>query len=282
MKTQGLTLIVGASGTVGSEIVRLLQAQGHKIRTTTSRRHTADGINKVHVNLATGEGISKAFEGVDKAFLLSPPGFADHYAILSPLVQEAKRRSLKKVVLMTAMGANASDSTPFRRVEIELEKSSLKYNIIRPNWFLQNFNTFWIHGINEQGKILVPAGNAKTSFIDTRDVSAVAAALLSSDQFNNRDFDLTGAIAYDHDEIAKSITRASGKQITYQEVAPLPFRESLVKAGLPSDYADFLVLIFGFLREGYSAGVNHNVKMITGAEPRSLSQYTNDFKSSWN
>ncbi|MEZ4815305.1 MAG: hypothetical protein R3A80_08900 [Bdellovibrionota bacterium] len=38
--------------------------------------------------------------------------------------------------------ANASEETPFRKAEVELENSGLNYNIIRPNWFFQNFNTF--------------------------------------------------------------------------------------------------------------------------------------------
>jgi uncharacterized protein YbjT (DUF2867 family) len=281
MKTQDLTLIVGASGTVGSEMTRLLKEQGQNVRTTTSRKENVDGNKRMHVNLATGEGLSQAFDGVTKAFFLSPPGYADHYSMLAPLIQEAKRRSLKKVVLMTAMGANASDSTPFRRAEIELEKSGLNYNIIRPNWFLQNFNTFWIQGINQHGKILVPAGKAKTSFIDARDVSAVAAKLLTTDQYVNKDFDLTGAVAYDHDEIAAAISEVSARTIAYQEIEPQIFRQGLVQAGLPGDYSDFLVLIFGFLREGYSSAVNNNVKMITGQQPRSLKQYTADFKKSW-
>src|SRR6218665_726574 len=118
-----LILVVGANGMVGTELVRRLKAQGKNVRTTTSRE--ADGKDNVHLNLVTGEGLNSAFEGVTKAFFLSPPGHADQHALLSPLIQEAKRRGLEKVVLMTAMGANAVETSPFRRAEIELEKSGL-------------------------------------------------------------------------------------------------------------------------------------------------------------
>lgn len=281
MKTQELTLIVGASGTVGSELARILEARGERVRTSTSRKDASDGKNKVHINLATGEGLTKAFEGVDKAFFLSPPGYADHHAMLSPLIQEAKRRGLKKVVLMTAMGANAVDSTPFRRAEIELEKSGLHYNIIRPNWFLQNFNTFWLQGIRAQGKIFLPAGQAKTSFIDTRDISLVAATLLTTEQFTDTAFDLTGPVAVTHEEVAREISLVSGKTVAYQEITPSDFKDGLLKAGLPEDYVNFMVLIIGFLKEGYSAPVTGNVKLITGREPRSLSEYAQDFRKNW-
>jgi len=274
-----LILVVGASGTVGSNIVKQLKEQGYQVRSTTSKQ--AKSADHVHLNLATGEGIKAAFEGVDKAFLLTPPPFADHYAILSPLIQEAKRRGLKKVVLMTAMGADASETTPFRRAELELEKSGLSYNIIRPNWFLQNFNSFWIQGILEQGKILVPAGQAKVSFIDARDISDVAVKLLTTDTHNNKAFNLSGPEAIDHHQVAQAISKATARKVTYEEIAPETLKQGLVSHGVPVDYADFLLLIFGFLKAGYNAGLTPSVKEITGHEARSVQDYASAFKASW-
>lgn len=276
-----LILIVGARGTVGTELTKLLNNQGYQTRLTTAKPVTAGTREWVHLNLVSGEGVHAAFEGVDRAFFLSPPGYTDQYKLLSPLIQEAKRRGLKKVVLMTAMGANANEASPFRRAEVELEKSGLAYNIIRPNWFMQNFNSFWIKQINEQNEIQVPGGNAKVSFIDARDIAAVAAKLLTSSTFDQKDFDLTGFESHDHAQVADAISKATGRKIRYAENSPQEFKGNLLAAGLPEDYADFLVLIFGFLKEGYSSGVNNHVKDITGQQPRSLKQYVDDFKDSW-
>lgn len=278
---QNLILIVGASGTVGSEIAQQLKKSGLNVRTTTSQAVSSSDSSRVQVNLATGEGLTKAFEGVEKAFFLSPPGYADQYSMLSPLIQEAKRRGLKKVVLMTAMGANAVETSPFRRAEIELEKSGLNYNIVRPNWFFQNFNTFWIQGIREQKKILLPAGTAKVSFIDARDISAVIVKLLTSDEFTNKAFDLTGPEAVDHAQVAKAISESTLHNIVYQEIKPEELQQGLIGAGLPKDYAEFLIMIFGFLREGYSTSVNSNVKNILGRDPINLNKYALDYKQSW-
>lgn len=278
MKSEKI-LVVGASGTVGSALVKLLREDGYRVKETTSK--VVAGDNKVQVDLATGLGVREAFADVDRAFLLSPPGFADQYAILAPLIQEAKRRGLKKVVLMTAMGANAVETSPFRRAEKDLEQSGLSYNIIRPNWFLQNFNTFWVDGIRSAGKITLPAGKAKVSFIDAQDIAAVAAKLLTDDSFRNRDFDLTGPTAVDHDDVARAISSATGKNVTYEEIAPGDLKRGLLQVGLPEDYVDFLLMIFGFLKEGYAAPVTGNVKMILGREPKSLEDYTTNHKTAW-
>tara|TARA_B100000749_G_scaffold280259_1_gene275686 strand:- start:46809 stop:47645 length:837 start_codon:yes stop_codon:yes gene_type:complete len=272
-------LVIGASGTVGSSLVQELQNKDVEVVQATSRKPTSS--HQVQLNLVTGEGVKQAFEGIDKAYLLSPPGVADQYSVLSPLIQEAKRRGLKKVVLMTAMGADADPESPFRRAEVELEQSGLTYNIIRPNWFYQNFNTFWVQGIVEQNKILLPAGNVKVSFIDARDIAAVAATLLTTDEFDNQAFNLSGLDAVDHSEVAQAISNVVSREVTYEEIEPEVLKAGLLGAGLPEDYVDFMLLIFGFLREGYNAGLTDEVEKILGRKPRGLNQYTEDFKKAW-
>jgi uncharacterized protein YbjT (DUF2867 family) len=276
-------LIVGASGTVGSAIAKSLVDSGAKVRAITSRKPAAqfrDGVEWVQANLATGEGVANAFEGVDRAFILVPPGYADQHAIASPLIAEAKRRNLDKLVLMTAMGANAAE-TPFLRVERELIASGLRYNIIRPNWFMQNFQTFWIQGINEQGKILLPVGTAKTSFIDARDISAVAVRLLTTHDLDNRDFDLTGPKALDHEEVARILSKASSRSIAYQEIPADALRQGLLAAGVPADYTEFLLVILDYLRQGYAERTTDAVKQLIGREPIAFEQYARDNAAAW-
>ena len=66
----------------------------------------------MQLDLLMHRGLAHAFEGVDRAFLLAPPGHVNQDELLGPLVAQARDRSLDKVVLMTAMGANADPSAP--------------------------------------------------------------------------------------------------------------------------------------------------------------------------
>lgn len=272
-------LVVGASGTVGSELVRRLAAKGHRAHRATSRRPS--GPDQRHLNLVTKDGLAQAFDGIDRAFLLSPPGHTNQDELLAPLIDEARARGLDKVVLMTAMGANADENAPMRKTEIHLEKSGLAWNVIRPNWFMQNFNTFWIQGILEQGKIFLPVGTAKGSFIDARDIAGVAAELLDRHDMDGRDFDLTGARALDHDEVAAILSREIGRTITFQDIAPEAMLKALVDAKLPKPYAEFLVLILGYFKAGYSERVTDAVERITGRRPGSFEQYAKDYRKAW-
>lgn len=273
-------LVIGASGIVGAAVVQQLRESGHAVRTTSSKKEAA-GVDNVSVDLTTGAGVQEAFSGVDRAFLMSPSGYADQYSILSPLVQAAKQHGLKKVVLMSAFGADADASSPLRRSEIALEESGLAYNIIRPNWFMQNFNSFWLHGIQALSTIALPAGTGKTSFIDTRDIAAVAARLLASDDMNNRAFNLTGPDSLDHAQVAKAISEVSGKTIVYEDGAPEALKQGLLGAGLSEAYADFLLLIFSYLKAGYNAPVTADVQEILGHAPRGFQAYAQDYRSAW-
>jgi uncharacterized protein YbjT (DUF2867 family) len=277
-------LVIGASGTVGQHIVSELVAKGHSVRATTHRASAAGrqgNVETVVLDLVTGAGIDAAFNGVDGAFLLAPPGYADQQKLLSPLVAAATRAKLGKVVLMTAMGANAAD-TPFRRVEEQLAASGLKYNIVRPNWFMQNFQSFWLHGINANDTIALPAGTAKTSFIDARDIAAVAVRLLTTHDEDGRDFDLTGPESLTHADVARILSVETGRAIRYQDIDPDALRKGLLAGGVPADYTEFLLVILGFLKQGYAERTTDTVEKLIGRKPIAFSRYARDARVAWN
>lgn len=272
-------LVVGASGTVGSALVEQLRVKGHAVVRSTSRRVLQ--ADQVHLDLITGTGLQSAFDGVGKAFFLSPPGYADQFALLGPLIDQARERKLEKVVMMTALNANAIEETPMRQAELRLERSGLTYNIIRPNWFMQNFNSFWIKGILEANTVFLPVGEGRASFIDARDIAAAAAALLDSHALDNRDFDLTGDESLTHAEAATLIGRATGKVIGFQDISSEEMLAGLLQAGLPQDYAHFLVMILGLLKQGASERRTTAVKDITGRDPIRFAQYAQDYRRAW-
>ncbi len=273
------TLVIGATGTVGGALVPLLAAQGHQVLQATRRPAAAPG--QVTLDLGSGAGVAEALAAADRAFVMAPPGHVNQHELLGPLIAQAAERRLDKLVLMTAMGANADPTAPLRQVELQLEASGLAYNIVRPNWFMQNFNSHWLADIRQHGRIRLPVGRAKGSFIDARDIAAVAAALLNGHEHDQRDFDLTGGEALDHDEVAAVLSAAAGRPIAYEDISPDAMRSNLMAAGLPAPYADFMLVILGFFKAGYSAAVTDAVSVVTGRPPRRLADYAQDHRDAW-
>ncbi|NCN10547.1 MAG: NAD(P)H-binding protein [Leptospira sp.] len=277
--------IYGGSGLVSSKLIEILLSKGHSViagSRNPSEQKQEKNLEWVKVEAYEPKEGLNALEKVDAAFLLSPPGYTAQYDILYPLVAKAKELNLKKVVLMTAMGVEfAPPEAPFRKLELALIDSGLHYAILRPNWFMQNFNSFWIEGILKDQNIYFPGGDAVASFIDSRDISATIAEVLTTDRFNNKEFNLTGSEAISHDQVAKLMTDVLGKKINYVDVDPNDFLKSLLSAGLPEDYSNFLLYIAGALREGHASAINENVKKITGKDPILFKNYVKDHKETW-
>jgi uncharacterized protein YbjT (DUF2867 family) len=271
-------LVLGASGNVGSEVSHLLASAGHTVRRATSR--TA-GPGQVHLDLVSGEGLGEALTGADAAFLLSPPGHVNQDVLLGRAIDEAKAHHVRKIVLMTAMGVDADPTAPLRKAELHLEASGLAWNVIRPNWFMQNFHTYWLHGIIHANAVQLPTGNAKASFIDARDIAAVAASLLQRSDFDGQAFDLTGDEALDHHEVAAILSRELGRPIRYEDISPEAMRAGLLAAGLPAAYAESLLVILHFFKLGYATRVTDNVARITGTTPRRFVTYAADYRDAY-
>ncbi|HKY72931.1 MAG TPA: hypothetical protein VJL88_13510, partial [Nitrospira sp.] len=193
---------------------------------------------------------------------------------LQPVVQAAAERKVK-VVLQTAIGVEADDKIPYRQVELSLMRSGVPFVILRPNWFADNFHTFWLDGI-KRGTVAVPAGDGRSSFIDVRDVASSAMAALTTDRFDGKSFNLTGPEALSYYEAAAVLSGVAGRKIIYTPVDDETFIEQATAAGLSRDYAVYLAPIFFPVRQGWTAGVTSDVQTLTGMPPRSFEQYAAD------
>jgi uncharacterized protein YbjT (DUF2867 family) len=270
----GKILVLGATGHVGGPLVSRLVEMGESVKAASRHATAVPGAEAVRFDLSDPSTFPAAFEGVDRAFVLVPGGYMNGLELLTSIIQAAAERNVK-VVLMTVLGANADDSIPYRQAELLLERSGTPYVILRPNWFSDNFHTFWLAGI-KNGEIALPAGDGRTSFIDARDIAASAAGALRSDEFNGQAFDLTGPLALSYSDAAAILSKTTGRTITYTPVTDEVFIENLASAGVPRGYAEFLASIFYPVREGWTAVVTGDVKLLSGEEPRSLETYVRD------
>lgn len=273
----GKILVLGATGNVGKPLVKLLVAKGEIVKAASRQGKSLGGVEGAAFDFAKPETIEGALQGVDRVYALAPGGTIDPRPLLLPVMKAAAGRKIK-VVLQSVLGVDADDSIPYRQVEIALEKSGTPYVILRPNWFSDNFLNFWKPGI-AHGEIAVPAADGKTSFIDVRDVAGSAAAVLTTNRFDGKAFNLTGPDAMSYAEAAKLIAQAIGKPVGYRSIDDSAFIEMLSGAGVPKEYAAFLASIFYPVREGWTAAVTDAVETLTGKAPRSVQSYVQDNKA---
>ncbi|KAA3531196.1 SDR family NAD(P)-dependent oxidoreductase [Agrobacterium tumefaciens] len=270
----GKILVIGSTGTIGTPLVKALLAKGESVKAASRTGKAAEGAEGVRFDYTDASTYTDAFDGVDRLFLILAGGRLDAIDALTPVVEEAARRNVK-IVFLSVFGVDADDSIPYRQVELKIIASGAPYVILRPNWFADNFHTYWKAGI-EHGQIAVPAGEGKSSFIDVRDIADSAASALTSTAFDNKAFNLTGPKALSYGEAAAIISQAIGKPVGYSAVSDDVFIGILTGAGVPKDYAAFLASIFYPVREGWTSAVTGDVETLTGHAPRSLETYVAD------
>jgi uncharacterized protein YbjT (DUF2867 family) len=270
----GKILVLGAHGNVGAPLVKALLAKGERVKAASRSGKPAGDAEGVVLDVQDPATFAQAFADVDRAFIMVPAGYVDAKGILLPLLEAAAERKVK-VVLQSVFGVDADDSIPYRQVELTLERSGLPFVILRPNWFSDNFHTYWRAGL-EHGVIAVPAAEGKSSFIDARDIAASAAAALTTDRFDGKAFDLTGPEALGYAEAASILQTVTGKPAKYTPVDDAAFVQILTGAGVPADYAHFLAAIFAPVREGWTARVTDAVQTLTGQAPRTVKTYARD------
>ena len=275
-------LVIGSKGNVGRALVEELAGAGERVRAATrnpSQSDGAPGVEPIRFDYSDPSTFEPALEGCDRVFLIGPPDPAPH-RVMTPFV-EAAVRDRRKLVLMTALGSDLDESGSLRQVELALERSGSPFVILRPNWFMDNFHTFWFAPIAEAGVIPLPAADAKTSLIAAGDIGAAAAATLRTDRYDGRAFTLTGPEALTYAEAAAVLSKAAGREIRYVPVDDETFIQSLVEAGVPGDLARYLADLFVLVREGGAAVISQDVELLTGRAPTTLTQYAQKHASAW-
>ncbi len=277
-----MILVTTPNGKVGSEVAKQLLEQGSSVRlgahTVEKAKSALPQAEVVAFDFADEDKVRTALVGVEALYLASP-GDAQAEPV-KRVIDLAKEAGVERVVRLSAMGVEAS-ANPLREVEQHLEASGLQYTLLRPSWFVQNYSTINAESIRTQGAFYEPSGDAKTGFIDTRDIAAVAVKALTEDGHHAQAYALTGGRAYDRYEVAAAISQATGKAVMYQEVSEAQFQQGMTSAGVPEGYVALMTGLYQAVRAGHSAAVTDTVEQVTGRAPITLEQFAHDHKDVW-
>lgn len=280
-----MILVTTPNGKVGSEVAEQLTREDQEVRLAA---HTVEKAQQafpaspkleiVPFDFADEGSVRKAFEEID-AFYLASPDEGD-VKVMSRVIQLAKDAGTERVVRLSAMGVEQSDN-PLRQIEQIVEASGLAWTHLRPNWFMQNFSMTSAQEIREAGVIAEPASDAKTSFIDTRDIAAVAVKALTEEGHGGQAYTLTGERAYNRYEVAEIIAEAIGKEVRYKPLSEEEFQERMSGAGMPKAYLEMMTGLYQAVRAGHTAPITDTFKRVTGRAPTSLERFAQDYQEVW-
>lgn len=282
----GKILVTGATGTVGSEVAVRLALKGEKVVAGVRDFEKAKDMITGDVELRTldydkHDEYADIFEGVDRAFTVSPPLDPDGFERLKPFLELAKTKGVERIVNLSAIGVEPGGENPLGATEGFIIESGFEYTFLRPNWFNQNFVNFLYPNIINRKGIFLPAGDAKTSFVDIRDIADVAVAAFTQVGHVKRAYTLTGPKAYSHAEIADIIRMVSGRQVKYYDISGEDFEEAMRSAGTPEPVVQATSWLYKQVKNGYAAPISPDIKTVLGREPIRFREFAEEFAYIW-
>jgi uncharacterized protein YbjT (DUF2867 family) len=277
-----MLLVTGATGTTGSEVVRLLRERELEVRALIHDEAKADatralGAEPVLAEMGDPKTLEPALAGVERAYLVAPlsPMQAEYEQVF---VETAKAAGVQHVVKLSVIGASKDSPLRFGKthavVEQALRESGMAWTFLRPNGFMQN-NLAWPARVQD-GTFYSPVPDAAFSIVDARDVAEVAVAALTGDGHAGKAYALTGPEAVSYRDQARRLFAAAGREVAVEEVAAEAVKQALVKAGVPPWNAEGLAEVWELYGSGGATLVASGVEDVLHRAPRDLDAFARD------
>src|SRR5260221_999359 len=238
-KEPDMILIVGASGRLGSVVVRHVLAQGKSLRVMTRSPLGLAHLKQREVEIVSGDlrdraSLASACQGVEQvlaaAHALDGKGDNNPQTVDDMgnrhLIDAAKVAGVKYFIFVSVQDASPDSPLEFFRIKYRTEQylraSGLSFTIIRPSAYMDLWAQLLGQPILEQGKAtLFGRGNNPVNFVAVEDVVRFVCIALENSRVCNRVIEIGGPETLTLNQVAETFELASGRQVKKRHI-PLP------------------------------------------------------------
>jgi uncharacterized protein YbjT (DUF2867 family) len=275
----GTILVVGATGTVGREVVRRLSTAGARplalMHTGRTGPVPSDRSDRVSADLNRPATVEAALDGIDRLFLLTRQT-SQQLEQEQTVIAAAARAGVGRVVKLSVFRADERSPLQIARqhwqAERVLQDSGLQHTVIRPVFFMQN-----LFGMVRDGTVATAAQDGRVAMIDARDIAAAAVTALITVPAAGRVYTLTGPEAVSFDQVAEVLGRQAGRTLRHVQVPAEAVFERLRAAGAEAWFAADMAALHRMLADGYEDVVTDDVTALTGGPATPLARFATDF-----
>ena len=274
-----MILITGASGTVGREVLNEIRRTGQPHRAMYRSKEDAakapSGTEAVIADFADKSSLAGALRGVESVYLVCSP-VPDLPQLEDNVVDACVLAGVRRIVLNSALGAgDYPKSFPawHRKVEDRLTATKLAYCILRPNSFLQNIVAFYAPTIRSQGAFYAAMRNARVSYLDVRDIAAVAARALQGSEHDGKIYELNGPEGVTFAEVAERIAKRTGAAVRYVDIPVEAQRKAMLEQGMPEWQVAALLDLQAYYAGGKGGETDGRLAKLLGREPITLDKF---------
>jgi uncharacterized protein YbjT (DUF2867 family) len=283
-----MLLITGATGTVGTHVVRLLADKGQAVRAMTRNRARVPRLREVEVVQADFDdpaSLRQAVAGVEAVFLLTAPESPTPRHDLA-ILDEARSAGINKIVKLSAIGtgtkidANTTLGAWHLLAEQAVRASGMAWTILRPSTFASNFRR-WADTINAGEPIPNLTGTGTQGVIDPRDVAAVAVETLISSVHIGHVYTLTGPELLSVPDQADRLEQALGRPVKTVDLPLDVARAQMLASGMDSSIVDVIITGSAWVRAGHNAILTDDVTRVLGRPPASFDAWARDHRDAF-
>jgi uncharacterized protein YbjT (DUF2867 family) len=274
-----MILITGASGSVGKVVLKEVSRKESKFRGMFRSKEEAakapSGCESVLADYSDKQSLRNALDGVTSVYIVCSP-IPQLVELESNMLDACKESAVKHVVLNSALGAGGyGKSFPswHRKVEDKLKATGMSYTILRPNGFLQNIVAYNAPSIRTQGAFYAAMGDAKVSYLDVGDIAVVAVKALEGGAHAAKTYELNGPEAISNQELAKRISKVTGRTVKFVDIPESAQREAMLGLGMPEWQVTALLELQQYYKQGGGAKTDGLLRALIERDPVTLDQY---------
>jgi uncharacterized protein YbjT (DUF2867 family) len=213
-------VVIGGTGTVGSQTVEELLKRGAEVRVMTRSAGKIaalpKGVEGVTGSMLEPESLPAVFAGADELFLITPL-VRDETAQGIDAVDAAVAAGIRRIVYLSVHQADKALGIPHFVCKLPIEgvirASGVEYTILRPNNFYQNDRA--VLDAIRAGVYPQPLGSVGLHRVDVRDIAEAAAIALTEAGHSGKTYSVVGPRAWTGLETAAALTRHLGKAVMY-------------------------------------------------------------------
>jgi uncharacterized protein YbjT (DUF2867 family) len=268
-------LVIGATGDLGAEVARALVRRGAEVRAMTRSTNPAvDGLaSVVRADLGDPDSLTRAFEGVQRAFLVSSPA-KDQVGLETNAIVAAEAEGVERIVKVSNLpiaGLESGLHGNHRAIEQRLAESSVASTVVQPSFFV----TVLLRQLEmlRRDRIVFPTGDGRIAWIDPRDIAEVAATVLTDDDPPAGPLRLTGPEALTAAELADRISAAVDRKIELVQPDLKKWGQGLSANGMDPWLADSTLHLYEAVTNGALSDVSDDVGRVLHRAPRPIDDW---------
>lgn len=266
-------VVTGATGPFGRHVVESLIVAGFPAdqivaggRRTEVLATLPDDVRVVTIDYDRPETLSAALAGADTVMLVSGSEVGQRVRQHRNVIDAAKAAGARRVVYTSAPHADTSDlvmAPEHKATEEALHDSGLVWTVLRNNWYTDGYAAT-LRLAQASGELVASAGDGRVASAPRTDYAEAAAVVLRTEGHDGVTYELSGDVAWHHDDLAAAITEITGRSVVYRPVSPEEHLRILMAGGMDEASARFVVALDANIRDGALADATDQLSGLLG------------------